>query len=54
MQLALDAMRQQQCEAAIVAGCQLNLMPYSTLQFQQLGTLANDGKCKSFDAAGER
>jgi fatty acid synthase len=52
LQLAVDAIRQNQCDAAIVAGAQMNLTPFSTMQFQQLGTLADDGCCKSFDEKG--
>ena len=53
LQLAVDAMREGQCDSAIVAGAHLTLLPNSALQFLRLGMLTPDGKCKSFDASGE-
>ena len=41
-----------QCDAALVAGMNLTLMPNSALQFLRLGMLTPDGKCKSFDSSG--
>lgn len=52
MQLAIDAIRQEQCEAAIVAGAHLNLTPTAALQFLRLGMLSDKGSCRSFDASG--
>lgn len=52
LQLAVDAMRQDQCDMAIVAAANLTLLPNTALQFLRLGMLAQDGKCKSFDASG--
>jgi len=52
MQLALDAIRQDQCDAAVVAGSNLTLAPTSSLQFLRLNMLSPQGKCQSFDANG--
>uniref|UniRef100_A0A182RRM2 Uncharacterized protein n=1 Tax=Anopheles funestus TaxID=62324 RepID=A0A182RRM2_ANOFN len=46
---ACKAIRQGQCDAAIVAGTNLTLHPYITLQFALLGVLAADGYCRPFD-----
>jgi fatty acid synthase len=53
LQLAVDSIRQGQCDSAIVAGAHLTLLPNSALPFLRLGMLTADGKCKSFDAGGE-
>uniref|UniRef100_A0A182P667 Fatty acid synthase n=1 Tax=Anopheles epiroticus TaxID=199890 RepID=A0A182P667_9DIPT len=46
---ACKAIRQGQCDAAIVASTNLTLHPYNTLQFALLGVLAADGYCRPFD-----
>uniref|UniRef100_A0A182WHF5 Fatty acid synthase n=1 Tax=Anopheles minimus TaxID=112268 RepID=A0A182WHF5_9DIPT len=46
---ACKAIRQGQCDSAIVAGTNLTLHPYITLQFALLGVLAADGYCRPFD-----
>ncbi|XP_050076401.1 fatty acid synthase-like [Anopheles maculipalpis] len=46
---ACKAIRQGQCDSAIVAGTNLTLHPYITLQFALLGVLAADGFCRPFD-----
>ncbi|CAD5216831.1 unnamed protein product [Bursaphelenchus okinawaensis] len=53
LQLAVDAIRQDQCEAAIVAGSQLTLTPTAALQFLKLGMLSPAGSCRSFDQSGD-
>uniref|UniRef100_A0A915KYV4 Ketosynthase family 3 (KS3) domain-containing protein n=1 Tax=Romanomermis culicivorax TaxID=13658 RepID=A0A915KYV4_ROMCU len=53
LQLALDAIRQEQCDAAVVAGTGLTLAPTTALQFLRLGMLSPQGKCQSFDANGD-
>lgn len=53
LQLALDAIRQDQCESALVAGTHLTLAPTTALQFSRLGLLSPQGKCQSFDANGK-
>ncbi|XP_063988184.1 fatty acid synthase-like [Diachasmimorpha longicaudata] len=50
MEHAYRAIRNGQCDAAIVGGANLCLHPYVSLQFSRLGVLAPDGRCKSFDA----
>uniref|UniRef100_A0A0K0ESV2 Fatty acid synthase n=1 Tax=Strongyloides stercoralis TaxID=6248 RepID=A0A0K0ESV2_STRER len=52
-QLAVDAMRQDQCDAAIVAGAHLTLTPTAALQFLRLGMLSDKGSCRSFDESGD-
>ena len=49
---ALQAMRRDECDAAIVGGSSLCLNPMTSLQFQKLGMLSPDGACKSFDDSG--
>lgn len=53
LQLAVDAIRQDQCDAAIVAGAQLTLTPTAALQFLKLGMLSPAGSCRSFDQSGD-
>ncbi|MFH4976009.1 hypothetical protein AB6A40_002718 [Gnathostoma spinigerum] len=53
LQLAVDAIRQEQCDAAIVAGAHLTLTPTAALQFLRLGMLSDKGSCRSFDASGD-
>jgi acyl transferase domain-containing protein len=49
----MKAMRNGECDSAIVGGSNLTLHPFISLQFARLGVLSPDGKCKSFDASGE-
>lgn len=51
-QLALDAMRQGDCDAALVAGCHVTLAPNTALQFLHMGMLSTYGACRSFDSNG--
>uniref|UniRef100_A0A914ZHK0 Fatty acid synthase n=1 Tax=Parascaris univalens TaxID=6257 RepID=A0A914ZHK0_PARUN len=53
LQLAVDAIRQEQCDAAVVAGAHLTLTPTAALQFLRLGMLSDKGSCRSFDASGD-
>jgi fatty acid synthase len=53
LQLAVDAIRQKQCDAAIVAGAHLTLTPTAALQFLRLGMLTDKGSCRSFDDSGD-
>lgn len=46
---AYSAIRLGRCDAALVAGVNLCLHPYISLQFHSLGVLSPDGRCKSFD-----
>ncbi|XP_076656220.1 fatty acid synthase-like [Halictus rubicundus] len=52
MHQAISAMRSGECDAAIVAGCNLLLEPTMSLEFHRLSMLSVDGSCKAFDAAG--
>uniref|UniRef100_A0AC35TUX3 Carrier domain-containing protein n=1 Tax=Rhabditophanes sp. KR3021 TaxID=114890 RepID=A0AC35TUX3_9BILA len=53
LQLALDAIRQDQCDSAVVAGAHLALSPSAALQFLRLGMLSDKGSCRSFDESGD-
>ncbi|GAB0087166.1 Fatty acid synthase [Sergentomyia squamirostris] len=52
MAQAFQDMRAGRCDAAIVAGCNVNMQPTTSLQFQKLGMLSSDGTCKTFDQNG--
>ncbi|KAL2715950.1 fatty acid synthase-like [Vespula squamosa] len=49
MEHAYRAIRSGQCDYAIVSGSNLCLHPYVSLQFNRLGVLNQDGRCKVFD-----
>ncbi|XP_035740323.1 fatty acid synthase-like isoform X2 [Vespa mandarinia] len=49
MEHAYRAIHNGQCDYAIVAGSNLCLHPFVTLQFKRLGILSEDGRCKCFD-----
>jgi acyl transferase domain-containing protein len=49
---AAAAIRNGECDAAVVAGVNLLLNPLVSLQMERLGTLSPEGKCKAFDASG--
>ncbi|KOC60060.1 Fatty acid synthase [Habropoda laboriosa] len=53
MHQAIAAMRNGECNAAIVGGCNLLLKPTSSLQFHRLSMLSPDGACRAFDANGK-
>ncbi|XP_063696021.1 fatty acid synthase-like [Culicoides brevitarsis] len=46
---AYTAIRNGECDAAIVGGSNLTLAPLTSLQFARLGVLAMDGYCRPFD-----
>lgn len=48
--LAVQSLRRGECEAAVVAGVNRILGPELTVNFDQSGLLAPDGKCYTFDA----
>ncbi|GAB0091808.1 Fatty acid synthase [Sergentomyia squamirostris] len=52
MAQAFQDMRAGRCDAAIVAGVNINLQPTMSLQFHKLGMLSQDGACKAFDEKG--
>ena len=49
----LKSIRTGQCDYAIVGGVNLLARPQTSFQFQKLGMLSQEGKCKSFDAGGK-
>nr|XP_006825449.1 PREDICTED: fatty acid synthase-like [Saccoglossus kowalevskii] len=49
MEHALRAIRSGHCDAAIVAGVNINVKPNTSVQFMKLGMLSPEGLCKSFD-----
>ncbi|KAM9716550.1 fatty acid synthase [Menidia menidia] len=49
---AFHAIRQGNCDAAVVGGVNLLLKPNTSVQFMKLGMLSPEGTCKSFDASG--
>ncbi|KAK7041958.1 hypothetical protein VNI00_008940 [Paramarasmius palmivorus] len=51
LHLAVQALHAEDCEAAVVAGCQLNHRFMDWIQYTQGGILSPDGKCKPFDAS---
>jgi len=53
MDAAITALKTGQCDFAIVGGVNLLARPQTSLQFQKLGMLSQEGKCKSFDAQGK-
>ncbi|XP_055698842.1 fatty acid synthase [Phlebotomus papatasi] len=53
LDIAFSAMRNGECDAAIVGGANLLLHPYVTLQFARLGVLSMDGYCRPFDKDGK-
>lgn len=46
---AFTAIRTDECDAALVGGCNLLLHPNQSLQFARLGVLAKNGFCRPFD-----
>lgn len=52
LQLAVDSIRQGQCDSAVVAGAHLTLTPTAALQFARLNMLSSQGSCRSFDDSG--
>lgn len=49
LDMAFTAMRNGECDAAIVGGANLLIHPYTSLQFARVGVLAKDGYCRPFD-----
>lgn len=48
---AVDAIRNQQCEQALVGGINLICTPDNSISYYQAGMLSPDAKCNSFDAS---
>jgi acyl transferase domain-containing protein/NAD(P)-dependent dehydrogenase (short-subunit alcohol dehydrogenase family)/acyl carrier protein len=53
LDLAARAIRDGQCEAAIVGGANALFMPDATIGFSKASMLARDGRCKAFDARAD-
>lgn len=51
--MAVSAIRAGECDAAVVGGVNIALQPKCALSLARLGALSSDGKCKSFDIAGD-
>ena len=51
--LAVQALRNGECELAVVAGVNLMLAPDITVNFCQGRMLSPDGRCKTFDAGAD-
>ncbi|KAF9262405.1 beta-ketoacyl synthase, partial [Marasmius fiardii PR-910] len=51
--LAVNSLLYGDCEAAVVAGCQLNYRFMDWFLYSQGSVLAKDGKCKPFDASAD-
>ena len=47
---AVTAMKNDDCEMAIVGGINTMLTPFAHISFSKAGMLANDGRCKTFSA----
>lgn len=53
LQMALDAIRNGYCDAALVLASSVVHRPERTAQSRPLGLVSDDGLCRSFDAQGE-
>ncbi len=51
--LAIQSLLAGECRMALAGGVNLVLSPENSLYFADLGALAPDGRCKSFDAAAD-
>ncbi|WP_416977676.1 SDR family NAD(P)-dependent oxidoreductase [Streptomyces sp. T028] len=51
--LACRSLRAGECDTALAAGVNVLLSPAVTASFEQAGALAEDGRCKPFDAAAD-
>jgi len=52
MHQAVTAIRNGECDSAIIGGTNIILHPATSMQFNRLGMLSKDGKCMAFDASG--
>ena len=50
---ACRSLREQECELALAGGVNAVLSPEAGVYFSQIGTLARDGRCKTFDARAD-
>jgi len=51
--LACQSLQKKESELCLVGGVNLILTPYASLNFSQAGMMANDGRCKTFDAKAD-
>jgi myxalamid-type polyketide synthase MxaE and MxaD len=51
--LACQSLRNNECDMALAAGINVMLLPHATMALSSAGTLAPDGRCKSFDARAD-
>ena len=51
--LAVQSLRNDECEVALAGGAQINLAPETYVLISKLRALAPDGRCKTFDAAAD-
>ncbi|KAJ3899904.1 polyketide synthase [Lentinula edodes] len=51
--LAVQALRNGDCEAALIGGCQLNLREEDWIQYSDGHVLSPNGKCKPLDASAD-
>ncbi|HSP25803.1 MAG TPA: polyketide synthase, partial [Saliniramus sp.] len=51
--LAVNALRNRECDLVIAGGVNLVLLPDGTITLSKLHMMAPDGRCKAFDASGD-
>lgn len=51
--LAVNGLRNRECDLAIAGGVNLVLLPDGTITLSKLHMMAPDGRCKAFDASGD-
>ncbi|MFL9898470.1 SDR family NAD(P)-dependent oxidoreductase [Paraburkholderia fungorum] len=51
--LAIQGLRQRECEIALAGGVNVMLWPGGAIGFSRLNALARDGRCKAFDAGAD-
>jgi len=49
LHMACQAIKNGECDAAIVGGAQVVTKPQTSLQFNKLNMLSPEGACKAFD-----
>lgn len=49
---AFTAIRNGQCDSALVLGTNLLLHPFTTINFNRLGVISKEGRCRAFDEKG--
>jgi acyl transferase domain-containing protein len=53
MNMAIDSLRNGQCDMAVVGGVNLMLSPEAYIGLSQFHALSPDGRCKTFDASAD-